>query len=179
MSKIDKVLKGKKKRLTTLQMIRSISALERRLKIVETRSKKTKSKLKSLQCERSRMTIHLRTEEADLPVPYATDRFKNVNEEAEAIEAKKNVRPFSCGTQDIDWQDRNCCRCARLPDGFWEQYWKMESGCEIFDALSFAAVDDGTITEEIAERMGYVGGPPFDYTWDCKERILEKSRPNP
>lgn len=74
--------------------------------------------------------------------------------------------PFSNGTQYMDWQESNCCTCAKYrPDETDE-----EKCCPIEYALSFAAIDDGSVTDEIARRMGYKPGPPFYYVWECTER---------
>jgi hypothetical protein len=81
--------------------------------------------------------------------------------------SEKRYRPFSNGSQWYDWQDSNCFRCKRVdvsdPD-------RPVSTCPILEALNRACVDDGTVSEEIARRMGYLdarkdGGIP--YGWPC------------
>lgn len=77
------------------------------------------------------------------------------------------IRPFSCGTQFIDWQNSNCCRCTKYnPEGIGD--------CEIDKALLYASMGDGSVNEEIAERMGYLDNSPprqegFSYNWQCGE----------
>lgn len=68
------------------------------------------------------------------------------------------VRPFHCGTQYLDWENSNCCRCKKYTDD--------ASGCEIMQALAYASVSDGTVSPEMAERMGYKKGA---YLWPCAE----------
>lgn len=70
-------------------------------------------------------------------------------------------RPFSCGTQYGDWVERNCEVCL-LYDR------EKAGGCEIDDALGLALFGDGTVSEEIAERMGATD--PRAYSWECPER---------
>jgi len=73
---------------------------------------------------------------------------------------KNRITPFSCGTQFGDWQERNCENCNKFdsdnPDN---------SNCEIDEALLIAYFDDGTVSAEIAKRMGYTDKE--DYT--CHE----------
>jgi hypothetical protein len=78
----------------------------------------------------------------------------------------KRVRPFWCGTQYVDWKERNCWRCKKSTDDnefLNTQKWK----CEMEEALSAACMDDGTISREIAKRIGYPGNY---YSWDCPQR---------
>lgn len=78
----------------------------------------------------------------------------------------KRVRPFSCGMQYMDWLDRNCCRCARYSYDAARQV--VLCSCPINRAISLACVSDGTITQRMAERMGYRQDA---YTWDCPEIV--------
>lgn len=75
-----------------------------------------------------------------------------------------SIRPFSNGTQYIDWQIRNCDRCKKAC---------TDSGnspiCPIKKALALASWGDGTISDELGKRMGYEPGNPR-YTWDCPEK---------
>lgn len=79
--------------------------------------------------------------------------------------------PFSTGSQFADWCSRNCDRCVKYePEG-------APAACEIDHALLAAQCGDGSVTQDIAERLGYVEGTAFTedgffYTWDCPERIL-------
>src|SRR5262249_57218463 len=79
-------------------------------------------------------------------------------------------RPFSCGTQYLDWQEVNCCRCARQSD---PEASLDEMSCEIEAALAWACIDDGSVSLDIARRMGLpeVG---FPYCWRCKEFVPRK-----
>ena len=73
------------------------------------------------------------------------------------------IRPFSNGTEYGDWQASNCERCkkAYFPD-------EAETICEIFYALDMASFLDGTISEDIARRMGFLDHPE-SYVWPCGE----------
>ena len=79
-----------------------------------------------------------------------------------ATDQGQRVWPFSCGTQSMDWDQSNCCTCRRDPEI-----------CEVSVALMVACFDDGTVSPEIAKRMGYTdygwkGGVPR-YGWPCLE----------
>ena len=76
------------------------------------------------------------------------------------------VRPFSCGSQYMDWQEHNCFQCKKLGEG-------AEPQCEISVELVTGCFGDGTVPDEIGKRMGYTQGPPFYYIWDCPERELK------
>lgn len=87
------------------------------------------------------------------------------------MQADERKRPFHSGSQFADWQDRNCGRC-----------WKFdieaafdESKCEIDAALGDAMFGDGTVSAEIALRMGFTD--PVSYTWVCPEREEEEPEP--
>jgi len=79
--------------------------------------------------------------------------------------------PFANGSQYMDWYWHNCDKCLKA--------WTKEAGfrCEIDKALGEASITDGTISAEIAERMGSDlvigadGKVEFRYTWDCPERV--------
>lgn len=66
--------------------------------------------------------------------------------------SEKRYTPFSNGTQFCDWEESNCNRCQKVDIS--GPYDKSE--CPIFNALTLAYVDDGTVDEEIAKRMGYL-----------------------
>ncbi len=73
--------------------------------------------------------------------------------------------PFYCGTQGMDWQEANCLRCKKLtdePGGF------ENIICDIDRALSEAFWKDGSVSKEIAERMGYLDNKGY-YCWMCPE----------
>ena len=74
-------------------------------------------------------------------------------------------RPFYCGTQLLDWQDRNCQRCAKYDAGK-----SPASACEIVVALAEAQRGDGSVSAHLARRMGYVDELTLASTWDCPER---------
>jgi hypothetical protein len=73
-------------------------------------------------------------------------------------EKPKRVRPFSNGTQFMDWENANCSRCKK--------YSEDASSCDLVTALTFAYFDDGTISAEHAQRIGYDSGA---YSWMCGE----------
>lgn len=87
--------------------------------------------------------------------PYATP--------AQRDEAN-DVRPFHCGSQDADWTERNCWDCRKE----WQEDAPTEWPCDIQKALQDAYWDNGTISAEIARRMGYTACDV--YTWDCPEK---------
>ena len=73
------------------------------------------------------------------------------------------IQPFHCGSQYMDWLTSNCERCKK--------YDLKYSSCKIDCALFDAACDDGTVTEEIAVRMGFLvdGKQNGKYNWMCPE----------
>ena len=77
-----------------------------------------------------------------------------------------SVRPFSCGSQHGDWRASNCDRCTKY------NHDPKLSKCEIDRAILKAQFGDGTVTDEIANRMGYHdnnGKDGFSYVWMCNE----------
>lgn len=62
------------------------------------------------------------------------------------------IIPFSNGTERMEWDNANCCRCGLDP---WQDEGRHFGRCDIFDALSEAGIGDGTVSAEIADRMGY------------------------
>ena len=80
---------------------------------------------------------------------------------------RPRVRPFSTGTQYLDWTLSNCEDCAK------------SGRCVLERALSDACIRDGTIAHSIAERMGYFahnGADGFSYVWPCGEGRARKGR---
>ncbi len=71
------------------------------------------------------------------------------------------IKPFSNGTQYLDWQSSNCERCKKYRDDF-----KDPEACPIDLAIGEASVSDGKITNKMAKRMGY---DPNKYVWRCGE----------
>jgi hypothetical protein len=54
------------------------------------------------------------------------------------------------------WQEAYCCHCATEPT------------CELLDTLNFAQLDDGMVTAEIAETLGFVVEGEYAYARPCK-----------
>ncbi len=71
------------------------------------------------------------------------------------------VQPFSCGSQYIDWQCQNCDYCQKFDNDNPEN-----NSCEIDEALLDAQGGDGTISSEIAKRMGHMKDAD---SWACPE----------
>ncbi len=61
----------------------------------------------------------------------------------------ERVRPFSEGSEFIDWKRRNCDRCTLR--------WQAGHGyqCDIEAALDYAYLDNRTVRASIGERMGF------------------------
>jgi hypothetical protein len=73
-------------------------------------------------------------------------------------------RPFSCGSQHADWESSNCDRCTkRIPDD--ADYTGFR--CDIQKAIGEAFMTDGTVSKDIARRMGYTDH--LAYNWPCTE----------
>jgi len=84
----------------------------------------------------------------------------------------ESVRPFSNGTQHLDWEASNCGRCKKAAS--FEQAEADKFICEIERAIGVACISDGTVSAEIAQRMGYFKNIPaktkrFSYVWQCGE----------
>lgn len=82
-------------------------------------------------------------------------------------------RPFHCGSQAGDREASNCDRCTKGATAD-ETYDTMT--CPIQKALGEAFWNGGTVSEEIAERMGYLDNCPprqdgFSYVWRCNEFV--------
>ena len=81
--------------------------------------------------------------------------------------AENTYVPFDCGSQWHDWQAANCAMCTKnFKDG-------EEFTCEIQEAI-YEMLAGGVISEEIAERMGYLDNSPprqkgFSLCWQCGE----------
>lgn len=85
---------------------------------------------------------------------------------AETTRAELPVRPFYCGTQYMDWLENNCyrgCSKAAPVDATLD-----EMPCEIERALSWACMDDGTVSAEMGRRMGLPRWEGY-YSWPCPE----------
>jgi hypothetical protein len=78
--------------------------------------------------------------------------------------AKRDVvSPFPNGTSYMDWSARNCERCLL---GYDEE--KREWRCELEKAINAGAMDDGTMSRELAVRAGLATKP---FPRDCPERV--------
>lgn len=82
-------------------------------------------------------------------------------------------RPFHCGTQLAEWEEQ-CYSCTK---GFVDN--ETPGTCPITVAINEAYWGDGTVSEEIAERMGYLDHSPprqkgFSYVWNCKEFVRKE-----
>lgn len=80
---------------------------------------------------------------------------------------EQRIHLFSNGTQYMDWSANNCDRCTKAGDA-------SEPGsskCPLFEAIHDAAADDGTVTLEVATRLG-TSVDETRYTWRCPELHL-------
>ena len=74
------------------------------------------------------------------------------------------IRPFHCGTQHADWECCNCDRCTKNTP--------HELGmptCEVQRAICEAAFGDGSVSREMAFRMGVNEETRLAYLWPCAE----------
>ncbi len=95
--------------------------------------------------------------------------------------------PFHCGTQCADWETANCENChsagyyvggARQDNWLWV--------CDLQEALSLAFWGDGSVSEDVAQRLGYLANKEA-FGWRCSElrpirpeaEYLESLRPPP
>jgi hypothetical protein len=72
------------------------------------------------------------------------------------------IRPFHCGSQHASWECANCDRCTKNTPS--------QEGmprCEIQRAIFEAQFGDGTISADIAHRMGFTSH--LAYIWECGE----------
>jgi len=73
----------------------------------------------------------------------------------------EKFRPFSNGTQFLDWEASNCERCTKFnPDG--------PSKCKLRHALLTAYWADGSVSERVAKGLGYLDNKGA-YVWPCGE----------
>lgn len=85
----------------------------------------------------------------------------------------ERYRPWYCGTQYADWDERNCLRCALCGD-------LRSSECPIFIGIVDAFFGDGSVGEETARRCGYLkadGDLETAHNWDCPERVVVPQEP--
>lgn len=89
------------------------------------------------------------------------------------------IHPFSNGTEFMCWNEYNCCNCKKYNVDDSGQV--VEPVCEIDQALLESMFGDGTISREMADRMGlersWDEGKPMLY-WRCKE-FVDRSKPDP
>lgn len=86
------------------------------------------------------------------------------------------IHLFANGTQYMDWTANNCDRCTKAGD-------PSESGsstCPLFEAIYDAAADDGTVSAEVARRLG-TSADDTRYVWRClaselKPDVAEQAR---
>lgn len=84
------------------------------------------------------------------------------------------VIPFANGYEYDAWTERNCDICPL-------RYKKIARrfDCEIEEALTLAAIDDGTISQEIADAMGWTVDRIDQPGWPCKKRLELDQKPLP
>jgi hypothetical protein len=71
-----------------------------------------------------------------------------------------SYRPFSNGTEYHMWQERNCCRGEKGCRNYKPEATSSKNGCPIEVAIVMASCLDGTISNRIALRGGFlVPGP--------------------
>jgi hypothetical protein len=73
------------------------------------------------------------------------------------------TKPFLNASQLAEWTCRNCSECEKAYDEEALRY-----HCDIEEALGLTSINDGSITKEIADRMGY--DDPLVYCWECPEK---------
>jgi hypothetical protein len=80
------------------------------------------------------------------------------------VEAER-PRPFHCGSQAVDWEQSNCARCTKAYDERTSTW-----PCDLERAIDEAGFGDGTVSPDVARRMGYDGSPTA-YVWPCTEVV--------
>jgi len=81
--------------------------------------------------------------------------------------------PFYCGSQKMDWHCYNCSNCTKGYDDE-ARAWR----CDLEKAIDNAFMGDGSVSAEIAKRMG----EPEDcrvHNWRCPEFVAAPPRPSP
>lgn len=76
-------------------------------------------------------------------------------------------RPFYSGTQFGDWTEANCLRCTKGADPTSSKW----PDCDIEAALVESYIGDGTVSDDIAARMGITEEIRGRYTWPCSEVV--------
>jgi hypothetical protein len=70
----------------------------------------------------------------------------------------------------MDWNELNCCRCLK---GFREG--DEDFKCSLQKSLSLASLDDGMVTAQEADSVGY--SDPLEYCWKCPELEIVQQFP--
>jgi len=84
---------------------------------------------------------------------------------SESVTRDRKLQPFWSGTEFLDWESANCCRCALYSETETQPY--VWGECPFHDALSEASVGDGLVDAELAARYG------------CTLEVVERGRPWP
>lgn len=74
------------------------------------------------------------------------------------------IRPFSNGTQYMDWLASNCERCKKATWDLVENF-----KCDLQEALDMACIGTGEITNEQSKRIGINENTKNSYVWPCSE----------
>lgn len=74
------------------------------------------------------------------------------------------VRPFSNGTQYLDWEASNCSRCKKAASR--EQFDRGQFTCDIEKELVYGSSGSGLISDDIAARLKIDNER---YGWPCGE----------
>ena len=74
------------------------------------------------------------------------------------------IFPFANGTQYLDWDHVNCFHCKKATINS-----SKILDCQIEQSLVNACFEDGSVTEDIANRMGYKDETPPLHIWQCGE----------
>jgi hypothetical protein len=77
----------------------------------------------------------------------------------------ETFRPFYCGTQSLDWKTWNCDNCQKGYDCT-TKTWR----CDLEEKIDLAYFGDGSVTEDIARRMGCLGNEG-KHNWRCGELV--------
>lgn len=76
----------------------------------------------------------------------------------------ERFRPFSNGSEYIDWLAGNCDLCTKGYD-----HEAQVTRCDLEEALSLACVDDGKVPRAVAERIGIADRPYPCLVGRCRE----------
>lgn len=76
--------------------------------------------------------------------------------------------PFYCGTQGADWELANCDNCKKGGRYTDEKQMDWVWLCDIQKAKDEAYMGDGSVSNDIARRMGYDDGANL-HNWPCTE----------